>query len=98
MSGRRQQVAHGVDPAPLPGRSLEDPADSLSQPGVSVGDDQTHPGQAPVTEVAQELGPKRLVFGIATSTPRTSRYPSARSPVAITTALDTTWWFSRTWR
>ena len=30
------------------------------------------------------------------STPSTSRCPSARSPVAITTALDTTWRFSRT--
>ena len=32
-----------------------------------------------------------------TSTPSTSRRPSWRSPVAITTALDTTWRCSRTW-
>ena len=33
-----------------------------------------------------------------TSMPRISLCPVADTPVAMTTALEVTWWFSRTWR
>ena len=35
------------------------------QPGVSVGDDQAHPGEATILEAAQERGPEHFVLGVA---------------------------------
>jgi hypothetical protein len=45
--------------------SDEGAADGSLQPGVGVGDDQTHPLEASLAETAQELGPEHFVFGIA---------------------------------
>jgi hypothetical protein len=57
---------------------------------VGVGDDQLHPGQAAGLERAQERGPERAVLGVANIQPSTFWPPSLVTPVAITTALDTT--------
>ena len=40
-------------------------ADRLLQPGVGVGDDQLHAGQAALDQAAQEAAPERLGLGLA---------------------------------
>jgi hypothetical protein len=56
---------------------------------VVVGDHQLHLAQVTVAQAAQELGPGHLGLAV-TEDPRTSRRPSELTPVAITTAWDTT--------
>lgn len=73
-----QDVADEVDPAALVGRTLEHPRQCGDQALVLVGDHQLHPGQASLAQA----GP--------TSRPRISWRPCSVTPVAITTALDTT--------
>ena len=60
-----EQVAHRVDTAALPCGTLEAAADRFDQPGVRVGDDETHTGQAAVGQRCEELAPERLVLGVA---------------------------------
>jgi len=58
---------------------------------VGVGDDQLHPGQAAGLERAQERAVQNAPSSESpTANPSTSRRPSTDTPVAITTALDTT--------
>ena len=97
VAGDREQVALGVDSAALPAGVLDDAADRRTQPGVRVADDEADAVQAAVDQVAEELGPERLVLAVADVHARIPRCPSARQPVAITTALETTWPCSRTW-
>jgi len=59
-----QQVLYEMDPAPLPARSRERLSDRCFQPGVGVGDDQDHPGEASLAETSEELGPEHFVFGV----------------------------------
>ena len=49
-----------------------------------------HPGQPAGDQVAQERDPERAVLGVADRSPRTSRRPSADTPVATTTACAAT--------
>ena len=54
-----------MDPASLPGGTLEHGADSFLQPGVSVGDDQLHPGESSGLQGPQKRGPERFVLRVA---------------------------------
>jgi hypothetical protein len=85
-----EHVAHEVHPAPLPGRAEQHRADGGLQPGVGVGDDQLGAAQPAGLQRAEERGPERAVLAVADPQPSTSRCPSAASPVAITTAWETT--------
>ena len=85
-----QNVAEEVDPATLDGRAGHGGLDGLAQPEVGVGDDQLHPGQPTrlqATEKAVQKAPSSLS---PTAKPRTSRRPSPHTPVATTTAWETT--------
>ena len=53
-----------MDPAPLVRRSLEGPLQRGHQPGVLVGVDQLHPGQAASLEAEQEAAPKCFVLAV----------------------------------
>jgi hypothetical protein len=53
-----------VDAAALPGAALQDPGDRCGEPSVGVGDDELHAGEPAVGEVAEELGPERLVLRV----------------------------------
>jgi transposase, IS30 family len=64
------------------------------EPGVRVGDDQLHPGQPAGLRRPQERGQNAPSSLSPTSNPRTSRCPSAATPVATTTARETTRWFT----
>jgi len=94
LTVRGEDVAHEVDSAPLPGGADQHRGDRGLQPGVGVADHQLDPAQAAGLQAAQERGPERPVLAVAdpvlSSNPRTSRRPSAVTPVAITTAWDTT--------
>lgn len=54
-----------MDPAPLPGRSRERLSYRGFESGVSVGDDQHHPVQAPLSEAPEEGGPEHFVLAVA---------------------------------
>src|SRR5690606_2866079 len=86
----RQQVAHEVDPAPLPARAAQYLADVLLQPLVRVADDQQHVLQAAPDQTAQKLRPEGPVFAQATSKPSTSRSPVSLTPTATTSAMLST--------
>jgi hypothetical protein len=60
-----QQISGEVHPAALVTRTLEAAPDRRHQAGVLVRDDETHAGEPPALERAQELTPKGLVFGVA---------------------------------
>jgi hypothetical protein len=45
-----EQVPHAMNLAALPAGPVEHPGNRGLQPGMGVGDDQAHPGQAPVLE------------------------------------------------
>ena len=86
-----QGVAHEVDPAALPAGALQHDADRVRQAAVAVADDQLHPAEAAVAQTAQELGPE--VLGLAVPDLAAQDLPAAvggLTPVAITTAWDTT--------
>jgi predicted dinucleotide-binding enzyme len=51
-----QTVAHELDPAPLPGRALQDGGDRVGEAAVAVGDDQLHLAEVTLPQAAQELG------------------------------------------
>ena len=78
-----------MHPAPLPRRPGEDLADGFGQPGVGVGDDETHPGQPAGAQAAQELGPKHLVLRIADREAQHLPLAGGGHPVATTTARAT---------
>lgn len=75
MAGHGEQVAHGMDPAALPGGALQNATDRGFQAGVGVGDHQPYTAQAAVLEVAQEFGPERLVLGVADVDPEDLAVP-----------------------
>ncbi len=70
--------------------------DGVGQAAVAVADDKLDTVQAKVAQIAQEVGPEALGFAVPTAQPRTSRRPSALTPVAITTACETTGALRRT--
>jgi hypothetical protein len=84
-----------MHPAALPGGAEHHRADGLFESGVGVGDDQLHPAQPSGFEAAQERGPKRAVFGVADVEAEDLAAAVAGDPVAITTAWETTRWFTR---
>ncbi len=57
-------VSQEMNPAPLPGGAEHDLADRGDQPGVLVGDDQTDPGQATLSQRAQKFLPERLALAV----------------------------------
>ena len=59
LAGMGEEVAHEVDPAPLPG-GVEDPGGAGLEAFVVIGDHQFHAAQAAPGQGAQELGPKGL--------------------------------------
>ena len=62
------------------------------RPRWCVGDHQPHAGQAAGAQRPEERGPERSVLAVADRRhPSTSRSPFALTPVAITTARETTW-------
>ncbi len=85
-----KQVLREVGPAALVRCPLGAAPDGGDEAGVLVGDDELHPRKSALFERAQERPPEELVFGTTNGTPRISRCPSSRTPVAITTALETT--------
>ena len=80
-----------VDPTALPGRAQHHRGDGAFEALMGVGDDQAHAGQAPRAQAAQEGGPNAPDSESPTARPRTSRSPLLLTPVATTTASDTTW-------
>ena len=93
-----EEVAAEVDPAALMGGPLEAAPDGVHQPGVLVRNDQLHAGEASGAQGPQEATPEHLVFGVADVEAQDLSVPSALTPVAMTTALEVTWWLSRTCR
>ena len=85
-----QHVAQEVQPAALPGRALQHRGDRGLEPGVRVGDDQLDPCRPRPRRSRRNSVQNASVSLSPTAQPRTSRCPSARTPVAITTAWDTT--------
>jgi hypothetical protein len=79
-----------VDPAALNGRAGHGGLDGLAEAEMGVGDDQLHPGQAAGLERPQERRPEGTILAVPTAKPRTSRRPSPHTPVATTTAWETT--------
>jgi hypothetical protein len=95
QQAQRPETTHyflpaSVDPAALDGRSGHGGLDGLAQAQVGVGDDQLHPGQPMGLERPQERGPERAVLAIADVQAQDLAAPSAVTPVAITTARETT--------
>ena len=106
-----QGVAHEVDPAPLPAGAGEHCRCGVGEAAVAVADDQLDAREAAVTQPAQEVRPERRprkrgytqVSLSRTSQPSTSRLgvpprsggSSVETPVAMTTAWDTTQWVMR---
>ena len=86
----REHVAHEVDPAALPGGADEHRGDRGLQPGVGIGDDQLDPAEAAGLQPRRNAVQNAPSSESPTSKPRTSRRPSAVTPVATTTAWDTT--------
>ena len=70
-----------------PWRTVRDRGD---EPAVGVGDDQLHASQATAAQVAENSVQNVSVSLSPTAQPRTSRCPSAATPVATTTAWETT--------
>lgn len=62
--GMRQQVAHQMHPAALPGRTQHS-GDGALQSFMGVGDHQLHTAQTAASELAQKRDPERLRFGSA---------------------------------
>ena len=60
-----QDVAHEVDPAPLPGRPDEDLGDGGFEPEVVIGDDELDTAEAPGAQALEKGGPKGPVLGVA---------------------------------
>ena len=58
-----QQVAHEVRAAALPARARQRRGDRVDEPGVGVGGDQLHAGQAARDQAAQERQPGGAVLG-----------------------------------
>jgi len=93
-----EHVAQEVIPAPLPGRADHHRGDGGLEAGVGIGDHQLGPAQSAGLRAAQERGPEGSVLAVpdgeAWGSPRflgrTSRRPSALTPVATTMAWDTT--------
>jgi len=79
-----------MDPAALPDRAQHHGADGGDQAGVVVGDHQLHSVQAALAQAAQEPVQNSLDSLSPTLEPSTSRRPSALTPLAITTAWETT--------
>ena len=61
------------------------------QAEVVIRDHQADPGQAPLAQAAQELGPERLVFAVSHRAAEHLTFSGLATPVATTTARDTTW-------
>jgi hypothetical protein len=62
----------------------------LLEAGVGVGDDQLDAMKPAGSKAAQERRPERAILRVADIQARTSRPPSAVTPVAMTTARLTT--------
>src|SRR5271154_5587963 len=59
LAGMGEGVAHGVNPAALPG-GVDQLGDRRLDALVGIGDDQLDAAQAPPSQLAQELGPEGL--------------------------------------
>ena len=74
--------------------ALHGAGDRGDQAGVLVGDHQPHPSQprlrSPVRQSRQNISSSESPTSRPTSRPKISRRPPCVTPVAITTALDTT--------
>lgn len=57
-----QNIAHGVDPAPLPA-GAQNFADSSLDTLMGIGDHELDAAQNPAGQLAQEGGPHRFGFG-----------------------------------
>jgi len=90
-----EDVPHEVDPAPLRGCAYHHRADRQFQAGVGVGDDQLHPAQPACFQAAEERGPEGAVLGVADVEAEDLAAAVGVTPVAITTACDTTRWLTR---
>jgi hypothetical protein len=85
-----------VHSAALPGRPDQNFGDRLLEPEVTVRGDQADTAQAAADQLPQEAPPELEILGRPTSTPSTSRSPVLLTPVAISTAMEITRPFSRT--
>jgi hypothetical protein len=74
----------------LPGRAQEDGGDRTFEAGVGVGDDQLGAAQARALSERRNAVQKAPSSESPTAKPSTSRCPSAATPVAMTTAWETT--------
>ena len=90
LGGHCHQVGGVVGAAALPGRSGQVRGDGLDQTRVGVRGDKPYPSQASGDQVGEELVPRCSALAGGYPRPRTSRCPSALTPVAVrTTALTT---------
>ena len=86
----REDVAHQVDAAALPARPLDRLADGRLHAPVRVGDDEVHTSEAAVLQAGEEPSPEHRVLAVTNVHAEDLTAPSAVTPVAITTARDTT--------
>ena len=93
-----QHVAHEVDPASLPGRSHHHRLDGGFQAQVLVRDDEPHARSPRARSERRNSVQKAPSSESPTAQPSTSRLPSIETPVATTTARETTWWSTRPFR
>jgi hypothetical protein len=86
----REDVGQQVDAAALPGRSLHRPANGRLQAPVRVGDHEIHTSKTAVLQAGEEAGPEQGVLGVPDVDAEDLTDPSAVTPVAMTTARETT--------
>lgn len=65
VRGGGEQIPHRMHAAALPPGSLEATPDRFDEPGMRIGDHQTHAGKAAIDQAGQELAPERLVLRVA---------------------------------
>jgi hypothetical protein len=85
-----------VDPAALPAAALEDGPDGVDQAAVGVADDELDAVRPRSRRSRRNSVQNASVSLSPLAQPSTSRRPSADTPVAMTTAWETTRWLMRT--
>lgn len=79
---RREQIAHEMDPTPLPRRSAEDGGDRLLEALLRIRRYQPHAAAPPLDHAAEEAVQKARFSDGPTSMPRTCRSSSLLTPTA----------------
>ena len=85
-----EAVAQQMDTAALPARLLHRLADWCLKAPARVGDHEVHPAESAVLQAREERGPEHGVLAIIHDHTEYLTAPSAVTPLAITTARETT--------